>query len=334
MHARFDHGTPTRRRPPSRTRTTVLWGAAMAVVLALLGGWIVATEDGRRVTQPVAVSPAGATGLRSLPWPEKGQAAVLDTATGRWATSGEQRPVPIASVTKVMTARVILARHPLRAGEDGPLITVDQQAEDESVSSVESTAPVVAGQRLTQRQVLQLLLLPSGNNIARLLARWDAGSEQAFTARMNRAAADLGMKHTSYADASGISPANRSTSGDQLRLARVVMRDPAFREIVATREVTVPGITGTVANSNRLLGTSGIVGGKTGSSTPAGGALMWAAAKEHGDGPGLILGVVLHQKPNTSPAQGLQAAFDATERLAAAAREEAAEERPVQTRGR
>ncbi len=62
------------------------------------------------------------------------------------------------------------------------------------------------GQRLTQRTPLELLLLPSGNNVARLLACWDAGSQQAFVAKMNRAAAGLGMRRTTYTGASSVEP--------------------------------------------------------------------------------------------------------------------------------
>ncbi|MFI1015232.1 D-alanyl-D-alanine carboxypeptidase family protein [Streptomyces sp. NPDC020965] len=298
----------------------VLWGTVAALLLTVLGGWVIGTERDRAAAGEPPPVTAGGTGTLSLPWPKSGQASVTYTGSGRSGSSGAQKPVPIASVTKVMTAHVILADHPLRDGETGPLITVDQQAADESFSGVESTVPVEAGRQLSQRQLLEMLLLPSGNNVARLLARWDAGSESAFVAKMNRAAADLGMKNTTYSDASGFAPTTTSTSDDQLRLARQVMRDKAFRAIVATREVAIGGVTGTIANTNKLLGTSGVIGGKTGSSTPAGGALMWAATDGQGAKAGLILGVVLHQRPNTTPAEGLGAAFDATEVLVTAAR--------------
>ncbi|MGW6456269.1 D-alanyl-D-alanine carboxypeptidase family protein [Streptomyces sp. NPDC055078] len=315
-HPPSDHGPATTdRRTTPRVPALVLWGTVMALLLTVLGGWVITTRAGQ---DSPAKAPA-ATGELSLPWPKSGQASVTDTESGRSGTSGEQKPVPIASVTKVMTAHVILTNHPLPEGKPGPLITVDQQAQDESVSGVESVVPVEAGRKLTQRQLLEMLLLPSGNNIARLLARWDAGSESAFVAKMNRAAAALGMKRTTYTDASGFAPDTTSTSDDQLRLAREVMRDPVFRAITGTREVAIGGATGTIANTNKLLGTSGVIGGKTGSSTPAGGALMWAATNGRGAKAGPVLGVVLHQRPNTTPAQGLQAVFAATERLVAAA---------------
>ncbi|MCM2388830.1 D-alanyl-D-alanine carboxypeptidase family protein [Streptomyces albipurpureus] len=322
MLVQSDHRPPPDRRPLKRVPALVLWGAVAALVLTALGGWLVSSQTARDGDEKLTAS-SKVTGSLSLPWPAGGQASVVDTGSGRSGTSGEQKAVPIASVTKVMTAYVILMNHPLQEGESGPLITVDQKAQDESGSRDESTVYVAAGQEFTQRQLLEMLLLPSGNNIARLLARWDAGSEQAFAAKMNRAAADLRMTRTNYTGASGFEPTNKSTSNDQLRLARAVMRDPVFRTIVASREVTIGGTTGTIANTNKLLGTEGIIGIKTGSSTPAGGALMWAAETGREAGSGLILGVVLHQRPNTTPAQGLQAAFDTTERLAATARREA-----------
>ncbi|MFH8990265.1 D-alanyl-D-alanine carboxypeptidase family protein [Streptomyces sp. NPDC017940] len=218
--------------------------------------------------------------------------------------------MPIASVTKVMTAYVILRGHPLRAGEHGPDITVDQQAADESVSGVESSVPVREGQRLSERRLLELLLIPSGNNIARLLARWDAGSQEAFADKMNRAARSLGMRRTTYTGASGLEPTTTSTSADQLTLARQVMRDPTFRSIVAMPDTVAPDRSGRIPNSNALLGTDGVIGVKTGSSTPAGGNLMWAATAPDGGGRDrLVLGVVLRQEPDTSPRQGLEAAF-------------------------
>ncbi|GAA2324250.1 D-alanyl-D-alanine carboxypeptidase [Streptomyces kunmingensis] len=255
----------------------------------------------------------------SLPWPAQGQTSVLVEGLGtrgELGTRGAQKPVPIASVTKVMTAYVILRGHPLRAKDAGPDITVDQQAAGESVLGGESTVPVERGVRLSERQVLELMLIPSGGNIARLLARWDAGSEEAFVAKMNGAARALGMTDTEYTDASGIARTTVSTSADQLRLARKVMHDPAFRSIVAMEESTVPGLSGPVRNTNTLLGREGVVGGKTGSSTPAGGNLMWAATAQDRTGhTRLILGVVLHQEAGTSSEQGLRAALTSSREL-------------------
>ncbi|TFV30119.1 D-alanyl-D-alanine carboxypeptidase [Streptomyces sp. T1317-0309] len=251
----------------------------------------------------------------TLPWPTDGQSSVAVDGVGRIGAKGGQRPVPIASVTKVMTAYVVLRDHPLRGDEQGPSIEVDQVAADEALSASESTVRVRQGQRFTQRQLLELMLIPSGNNIARLLARWDADTQKVFVSKMNDAATALGMEHTTYTGASGIEASTVSTSDDQLKLARTVMKDRVLREIVAKPSTTVPGLPGPIVNTNKLLRKPGVVGLKTGSSTPAGGNLMWAATANVGGRERLVLGVVLHQRAGTSAQQGLEAVLERSAKL-------------------
>ncbi|MFB7056593.1 D-alanyl-D-alanine carboxypeptidase family protein [Streptomyces vinaceus] len=235
-----------------------------------------------------------------LQWPEQGQASVFLEGAGEVGTCGEQTPVPTASLAKVMAAYVVLTAHPLVNSEDqGPQIQVDSTAQEESVSLVESTVPLVEGQELSERKLLELMLIPSGSNAARLLARWHAGDEASFVHRMNEAAVALGMVRTTYADVCGIDPATRSTSDDQILLARAVMAIPAFRETVARYSTGLRGI-GLLCNTNRLLVRPGVVGLKTGTTTPAGGNLLWAlrvGRRGHGR---LVLGAVMNQQPHTN----------------------------------
>jgi D-alanyl-D-alanine carboxypeptidase len=217
-------------------------------------------------------------GEPDLPWPAEGLAAVEVEGVGVMGTKGEQRPAPIASVAKTMTAYVILRDHALKGRADGPMIEVDQQAEDESNAPDESTVPIRKGQKLTEKQMLQLLMIPSGNNAARLLARWDSQSEGAFVQKMNDAAKTLGMDNTIYTDPSGLKATTVSTPLDQLKLAKTVMRDPVFREIVNTPQIEISGVPGTIYNNNGwALLKPGVNGIKTGSSTAAGGNLLWSA---------------------------------------------------------
>ncbi|MFF1277558.1 D-alanyl-D-alanine carboxypeptidase family protein [Streptomyces marokkonensis] len=245
----------------------------------------------------------------AVSWPEDGQTAVKIEGESALGVRGEQQPVPVASLAKVMTAHVILTEHPLRPDEQGPLIAVDQQAANEVGVGGESTVPVRPDDTFSQRHMLELLLIPSGNNIARLLARWDSGTQEAFVEKMQSAARELSMDHSTYTGASGIEETTRSTATDQLRLAQQVMKNPVFRDIVASRTVTVPRV-GPVGNTNSLLGTSGVIGLKTGSSTPAGGNLLWASEVRIGDKNRLMLGAVLHQQANTTAGEGLRAALD------------------------
>ncbi|WP_249401700.1 serine hydrolase [Streptomyces sp. YIM 121038] len=294
-------------------------GAAGLLAVVGVGGWfgLSGSEDGGA---KASYGTAAVAERLDLPWPREGQTSVAVEGLGGLGRAGGHEPVPIASVTKVMTAYVILKEHPLARGEQGPRITVDTAAAEESHSLSESTAPLREGRRHTQRQLLELLLLPSGNNVARLLARWDAGSEKAFVAKMNRAAARLGMSRTTYTGASGFEASTTSTADDQLKLARQAMREPVLRAVVALRSTKVPGVPGTVTNTNRLLDEPGVIGLKTGSSTPAGGNLMWAAEVTSGARRHLVLGVVLGQRAHTNPAEGLDAALEKSGALIEAVR--------------
>ena len=261
------------------------------------------------------VAPAYHDFAASLPWPGDGETALWAEDIGSLGTCGDQTPVPIASVAKVMTAYVILKDHPLIDEDPGPSVLVDQQAEAESFNRDESSAPVRAGQRLSERSLLELMLVPSANNVARLLARWDAGSQAAFVAKMNAASAALGMKNTTYTDPSGYDSATRSTAVDQLRLARVALTDPTLLAMTAEPFAQVPNDATVLSNTDALLGSDGVVGGKTGSSTPAGGALMWAAHRTVNGQDHLVLGVVLHQNAGTTPDRGLTSALIVSRRL-------------------
>uniref|UniRef100_A0AAU2JZZ5 Serine hydrolase n=1 Tax=Streptomyces sp. NBC_00049 TaxID=2903617 RepID=A0AAU2JZZ5_9ACTN len=240
-------------------------------------------------------------GQFTIPWPAKGQGAIRIAGSGDIGTFGQQKPVPTASVAKVMTAYVILKGHPLRKNDAGPEITVDAKAVSEGTSQNESRIEgLTVGQKFSQQDMLKMLMIPSGNNAARLLARWDGGGsdEAAFVAKMNAAAKELGMNDTTYTDPSGLDAGTVSTATDQLKLAEAVMKDEVFRAIVALPSATIKGLPAQLVNNNSLLTSQGlsIRGIKTGSSTPAGGALMWAAYKSVGDETPLILGTLMEQR--------------------------------------
>ncbi|MDX3214400.1 D-alanyl-D-alanine carboxypeptidase [Streptomyces sp. ME02-6991-2B] len=234
----------------------------------------------------------------ALPWPSEGQAVVEAEGLGRVGEFGEQKPTPIASVAKVMTTYVILRDHPIKKGGKGETVKVDQKAEDQYHSGLqesESVVPVTAGQKLSEYEALEAVMLPSANNIARLLARWDAGSEEAFVRKMNAAARELGMQDTTYTDPSGLEATTVSTASDQVKLGHAAMKNPVFAEIATmTRYTDVNG--GVQQNYNQLAGYNNIVGIKTGTSTKAGGNLLFAAYRTIGGTRQLIIGAMLDQQ--------------------------------------
>jgi D-alanyl-D-alanine carboxypeptidase (penicillin-binding protein 5/6) len=217
--------------------------------------------------------------LGTIAWPASGVSAAGISGIGVLPGPGASQPVPIASVAKVMTAYIVLRDHPLGAGEPGPAIVVrpgEAAAYPAQARNGDSLVPVTAGEQLSERQALEALLLPSADNMAWILARWDAGSQAAFTAQMNTTARRLGMTATHYTDPSGLSASTTSTAADQVRLGMAAMREPALAQIVALRSAVIP-VAGVVRNYNTLLGQDGITGLKTGSDTAAGGCILLAA---------------------------------------------------------
>ncbi len=256
--------------------------------------------------------------LTSTVWPPDGQAAFVEGGQSQVRAGPNQHPAAIASVAKVMTAYLVLRDHPLRSGEDGPTITLtdaDVADTDRRRGRRESVVSIAAGEQLTERQALQALLLPSANNIAVVLARWDAGSAGRFVARMNAAARSLGMTHTRYTDPSGYDDATVSTAADQVRVVDRAMRLRVFASIVATPSATLP-VAGTVHNTNALLGYNGFVGVKTGSDDAAGGCFAFRAIRWIDGKRTTITGVVLGQPGHDQIAAGLAAADAMVDRIA------------------
>lgn len=242
--------------------------------------------------------------------------------------------MPTASVAKVMTAYVILKGHPLRKNDPGPRIEVDAAAVADGKSEDESAVRVLTvGSKYSQLDMLRMMMIPSANNVARLLARWDGGSTttDAFVAKMNAAAKELGMNDTTYTDPSGLDAGTVSTAADQLKLAEAVMKEEAFRPVVATSQGTVDGLPTPLLNNNAsLLLAPGlnIMGIKTGSSTPAGGTLMWAAYKTVGTQDQLILGTMMDQRvdrPDPGAAMSLELVKENSRKVVEAVRAALAE---------
>ena len=246
----------------------------------------------------------------TLPWPTVGSAAVGVSRLGLIGATLEAPPTPMASVAKVMTALVVLTDKPLRKGETGPTLTMTDQdvatykADDADEQSV---VAVAAGEQLSEFAALQALLIPSGNNIAETLARWDAGSVEAFVAKMNQRAASLHLTRTTFADPAGASFQTVSTPTDLLTMGMAAMQQEVLAQIVSLPEATLP-VAGTVYNVNYSLGESGIIGIKTGSGLNSGANFLFAAAATIGGLPLTLYGSVMGQPT-------LDAAFKAAEAL-------------------
>jgi D-alanyl-D-alanine carboxypeptidase (penicillin-binding protein 5/6) len=300
----------------------IVFGSVALILVLAAAGWRIDTER----SPPIVLHRTLAADVRlpgappTLSWPREGEAAVEVQGVGSFGHTGPDRPVPIASVAKIMTAYLTLRQYPLSARAGGFAMTVtaaDAAEREQRVDLGESTVAVRAGERLDERQALQALLLPSANNIAAMLAVHDAGSTAAFVARMNATARELGMDATTYTDPSGFEASTVSSAADQLKLAAAAMREPVFAAIVDQSSARLP-VVGVVANYNALVGEDGYVGVKTGSDLAAGGCLVFAKRVRVGGRTASVLGVVLGQRDGAPIEAALASARQLGDSVAAA----------------
>jgi D-alanyl-D-alanine carboxypeptidase (penicillin-binding protein 5/6) len=299
---------------PGRPRPWLVVAMVCALVVAAAAGFV-GVQLGKTDPPPVVtavlrptVHLAPESIAAKLPWPAMGEGAIAVPALGIDVAPGPQQPVPVASLTKLITAYVVLHDHPLAVGTPGPNITVtpaDVQDYDFDTVSDQSNAFVQAGEVLTERQVLGGMLVHSADNYADLFARWDAGSIPAFVAKMNVVAQSLGMDHSHFADASGISPMSVSTASDILKVAALDMRDPNVKAMVQMPDVTLP-LAGTIKTYTPLLGLQGILGVKSGFTTAAGGCDVVAVVRSiHGVPVMLLAAITSQQGPDVLALAGL-----------------------------
>ena len=221
-------------------------------------------------------------------------AELYDATTGKTLYSlAPDTSLPMASTTKIMTAVVALTY-----GKLDQQITVgpDTVAIEDGGTSV---AGLQLGERLSLRELLYCLMLPSGDDAAITIADGVAGSQASFVALMNLEAGLLGLSHTHYANPHGLdAPGHFTSVSDLVRLTQYAMKSPTFAQIVATPNMTLPA-TAThhefiLANTNELLQTEpfaygGAIGVKTGFTGPAGYCLVFMAQRPSG----ILIGAVL-----------------------------------------
>ncbi len=301
-----------------KTRRYMLFGSL--VLLLVLVGAGAGYEWSRPVPSPVFHASLSSSvhlpgTAPALPWPTTGSAALTLEGVGSLGRVGDTQPVPIASITKVMTAYVVLTDHPLSSGDTGPAIPVDAAtiaAYQTGLATQQSVVDVAAGESLTELQALEGLLIPSGNNIAVLLADWDAGSTDAFVAKMNSAAQKLGLTSSHFVDVSGLDPGSESTAIDLINLGRAAMALPAFAQVVGMGEATLP-VAGRLINFDYDLGHAGIIGIKTGTDAAAGGCFLFEAQSMVDGKKVTLVGAVLGQQTSSPITAVLSAAVALTQ---------------------
>jgi D-alanyl-D-alanine carboxypeptidase (penicillin-binding protein 5/6) len=230
-------------------------------------------------------------------WPALGSAAIDIPALGV-IRSWHNSVVPIASLTKLMTAYVVLKKFPLALGGTGPCITVseDQVIDYEQEKTADESAVIVEeGEQLCEITLLDGMLVHSAANYADILETMVSASPADFVALMNRTAASLGLRDTHYDDDAGISDNSVSTALDQAKLAALLMKSPLVRSIVAQTSVDLP-VSGYENSFTPFVGTDHVVGVKSGRTGAAGGCDIMALAFRQNGREHILYAVVLGQR--------------------------------------
>lgn len=290
--------------------------AAILVLVVAAGVRLITLRPpnfGLRATLPTTMRVSGSAPHPA--WPAGGQAALNVQEIGSLGSAGGKTPRPTASLAKVMTVYLTLRKYPLSRTGGGFTITVtpaEARAEVQDAKQGESVVAVRAGERLDERQLLEALLVRSGDNIAQIMAAYEAGSVSRFVVEMNRTARALGMSETTYTDPSGLDPATVSDAADQLRVFERAMRFAVFRQIVSMPNVTLP-VAGTQSNYDPLISEG--YDGKTGSDSEAEGCFAFFKHMTVSGRRLTLVGVVLGQGEGAETSVLLGAAAAATQRL-------------------
>lgn len=252
----------------------------------------------------------------TLVLPAEGTHALAAEGFGVLAQSGSEAQQPIASITKVITALVILQAKPLSGVDDeGPMIQFTQDDVEylaQTKAEFGSFEELPTSMQMTQRQALTVMMLTSANNYAQTLARWAYGSPEEYLDAANVWLASQGLSDTFVADTSGIDAGSMSTPSNLLSLGSLVLDNPALAEIVSTKKADIPGL-GEISNSNKLLGQFGVSGIKTGTTVAAGSCLLYSATFKVGTSSVTVIGVTLGMQSQAQVREIVSVALEQTQ---------------------
>jgi len=286
-------------KPPSRRqliRRRIAVFSAVALVIALgiylpltllapLGPTapqLVPFTSPDRTVAASALPSYGASAIGAIGYPEA------------FATAGSSHPLPIASISKIVTSLVVMEAKPLVPGDSGPTITftaADAALRAKYVALNGETKPLMAGSTISQLDLMRVTLVASANNYADALAGWAFGSRPAFEIAVTAWLASHGLNHTTIVEPTGINPANVSTATDLVEIGKLALANPVIASIVSTESVTLADV-GTFANTNTLLGRQGVEGIKTGTLNGSSN-LLFAAIFRYGAHTVTVVGAVV-----------------------------------------
>jgi len=295
----------------------VVSGTVVLVLLAVAGSYVGITlnaplgEADLTTTVPEVTAPAAAQINMSPEGASAVSVAGADEylgaeASGIWATSGTNDVRPIASITKLISALVILDAKPLSGIDDpGPTLTFDKADHalyDKYYVLGATIAAMPTNSTMSEKDALKLMLVASATNYAEAVAGWAFGSNGAFVNATKQWLAANGLTQTTIVEPTGLDARNTSTPTDLIALARIASANPVVAAIVAMPHLDIPNFE-QLPNTNDMLGTGGVNGLKTGTLEASGSNLLFTAllpvgAPEPLSVTGVVLGGYSHESVN------------------------------------
>ncbi|MEO7721080.1 MAG: D-alanyl-D-alanine carboxypeptidase [Pseudolysinimonas sp.] len=303
-HGPVDPATRAGRRKRTRIIALVVVGVIVAAIAVYVPLTLNAPVGAAAATLHRPDVPQGAAAVLALP-PE-GESAIsvsgadvyLGTgASGILAASGGDGAAPMASISKLITAMVILNKKPLAGSSPGPTITfskADHALYDKYYVLNATIAAMPTGSSMSERDALETMLVVSACNYAEAMIDWAFGSNAGFVSAAKKWMTANGLTHTTMVESTGLDARNTSTPSDLIALGKLAMANPVVAELVAKPSLDVPFLTG-MSSTNTLLGADGVNGIKTGTLEDFGSNLLYSATVPVTglDKPLTIVGVVL-----------------------------------------
>jgi D-alanyl-D-alanine carboxypeptidase (penicillin-binding protein 5/6) len=292
---------------PRRLRRRLIALVATVLVLAVAGTYVSLT-----LSAPVGAAAAvfhsptvDKSPAATIALPGYGESAISisgaddylgPTATGVFASSGGNGALPMASISKLITAMVVLSAKPLGASGTGRTITwdkTDAALYDKYYLLNATIAAMKNGSSMSEHDALETMLVVSACNYAEAMADWAFGSNAGFVSATRKWLKANGLTGTTMVEPTGLDDRNTSTPSDLIALGKLAMANPAVAAMVGKTSLDVPALAG-LPSTNDLLGTDGVNGIKTGTLDTEGSDLLYSAVVPIRTGLSLtVIGVVL-----------------------------------------
>ena len=256
---------------------SLLVNSGLAFIKPIENLFVVGAKENNKipfVKQPYSTQPTPKSNYKKFN-PLASASVIYDTGSGTNLLEKDiSTPRPIASLAKLMTALVIMESH-----KPNEVVTVGKLP---ALGPEDQKLGLAEGEEITVGELLKAILIYSANDAANALAIYDSGSVEDFSKKMNDKAKLWGMTNSNFDEPSGLSTKNTSTPKDLIKLASVLSTNQTFKEITSTANSKIfnqDGKAYTLTTTNKILGSGGVVGMKTGYTLDAGQCLITAVER-------------------------------------------------------